>query len=133
MISRGGILLVEDDIAIRETLAAVLEEEGYEVTTAANGREALVALEPRPLPAVILLDLMMPVMDGWQLYAELQKVAELATIPIIVLSADGREDKGDSIRSAGRLRKPLDVIELLEMVEGVTRVGPLANPRQTRP
>ena len=81
------------------------------------------------MPAVILLDLMMPVMDGWQLHAELQKVVELATIPIIVLSADGHPEKADSFRSAGRLRKPLDVVELLEMVERVCpRLEPPASP-----
>jgi CheY-like chemotaxis protein len=117
MTSRGRLLLVEDDVDIRETLAEVFEEEGYEVARAANGREALVELGSRPLPAVILLDLMMPVMDGWQLHAELQKVVELATIPLIVLSADGQVEQTACFRGAGHLRKPPDVVELLEMVE----------------
>lgn len=119
MTSRARVLLVEDDLDIRETLAAVFEEEGYEVTSAPNGSAALGALASGPPPAVILLDLMMPVMDGWQFHAELQKVVELAAIPIIVLSADGRPEKAATINAAGHLRKPVDIVELLEMVERI--------------
>jgi two-component system, chemotaxis family, chemotaxis protein CheY len=115
------LLLVEDDPDIRETLAEVFAEEGYEVSVAANGREALDQLRRRPpLPEIILLDLMMPLMDGWQFHTEQQKVSELAAIPVIVLSADGSAgDKARRIHAAGSLRKPLDVAVLLDMVERI--------------
>src|SRR5579862_4602951 len=66
----SGILIVDDDPDIRDSLKEVLEDEGYEVNGVANGREALDYLRKSPRPCVILLDLMMPVMDGWQFRRE---------------------------------------------------------------
>src|SRR5918912_3194653 len=82
------VLVVDDDPDILQTLGLCLTTEGYRVLTAANGREALDVLE-RERPSVILLDLMMPVMDGWQFVRELEKTGRRGT-PMIVLSADRR-------------------------------------------
>jgi CheY-like chemotaxis protein len=85
------VLVVDDDPSIREALSDLLGDEGYRVTTAPNGAEALNLLRaPGELrPCVILLDLMMPVMNGQQFYAEQQRDPALAAIPIVVISADG--------------------------------------------
>src|SRR3954452_20931108 len=84
------LLVVDDDPGIRESLADLLNEEGYTVITAVNGQDALTRLraiaEP---PCVILLDLMMPVMSGPEFYDELRLDPQLAGIPIVVISADG--------------------------------------------
>jgi CheY-like chemotaxis protein len=81
------ILLVEDDFAIRETIAELLAEEGYRVTSAANGAEALAMLEESDAPALILLDLMMPVMNGFEFLRRWNAEPSLAAVPVIVLTA----------------------------------------------
>jgi CheY-like chemotaxis protein len=110
------ILLVEDDPALRATLAEVLEERGYEVHTAGNGRQALDTLDHAPTPSAILLDLAMPVMDGWAFRAAQQRDPRLAHIPTIVLSAslhaDGRHFDGPA--PAAALAKPFDLNRLLD-------------------
>jgi CheY-like chemotaxis protein len=85
------VLVVDDDASIRETLTDLLGDEGYRVTTATNGAEALSLLRSpgERRPCVILLDLMMPVMNGTEFYAEHQRDPTLAEIPIVVISADG--------------------------------------------
>ncbi|HYF50788.1 MAG TPA: response regulator [Planctomycetota bacterium] len=111
------VLIVEDDLDIRDVLTQVLEYEGYEVATAGNGREALDYLRSHPKPGLILLDLMMPVMDGWQFRAEQQKTPELANIPVVILSADGNAyQKASTVRAAGFLKKPVELETLLETV-----------------
>ena len=80
------ILVVEDDSDVMEYMEVLLRLDDYEVTTARNGREALLALEQTPRPALILLDLMMPEMDGWTLLDLLRVDPALATIPVVVLS-----------------------------------------------
>ena len=112
------VLLVEDDQDVREAISDVLIEEGYLVASADTGAEALAWLrKAEALPAVILLDLMMPVMDGWQFRAEQERRPEWASIPVIVLSAVGNtKERAESIRPFGCLRKPLDIDELLGML-----------------
>lgn len=109
------ILIVEDDESIRETLQAVLELEGHEVITAENGREGLNMLASEPKPGLILLDLMMPVMNGWEFAAVLEKDATLAGIPIIIVSA--YNDKAINIKSKAILKKPIDLKSLYETVK----------------
>ena len=109
-----GVLLVEDDNVIRESLREVLVEEGYTVATAQHGKEALLRLtELRP--CVILLDLMMPVMDGWQVLEHLQQDSALASIPVVVVSAS-REPRPLS-GAVCIMRKPINLPALLEQVE----------------
>jgi CheY-like chemotaxis protein len=124
-----GILLVEDDADIRQTLGEVLEEEGYRVTVAADGFEALERLKARPLPNLIILDLMMPGMDGVQFRAEQIKLDECAAIPLVILSADSRtHDVARDLGARVCLRKPVDLGELLDVVESATDVTAPSRP-----
>ncbi len=109
----GDILVVEDDASIRDTLRELLEDEGYRVLWAENGIEALRQLRTCT-PGVILLDLMMPVMDGWQLRKELQRDPALAHIPVVVVSAEHRLDRAvAALAVQGWLAKPFELQALL--------------------
>jgi DNA-binding response OmpR family regulator len=116
--SLPGILLVEDDRDIRESIAEVLQEEGYRVSLARTGVDALEQLgKGRLLPAAIVLDLMMPVMDGWEFWSLQQSHEEWASIPVVVISADtNAKDKASPLRPIACLRKPLDIAELLAIL-----------------
>lgn len=112
----GGILVVDDDPDIRDSLREVLEDEGYEVASVGNGQEALDHLKAAsPRPCVILLDLMMPVMDGWQFRREQKLDPEIADIPLIVITATG--NRPVLIDAAELVMKPLDLRRLFEAVE----------------
>jgi CheY-like chemotaxis protein len=113
------VLVVDDDPDILQTLALCLSTEGYRVLMAANGREALQVLESDQ-PACILLDLMMPVMDGWQFVAEIEKRG-LRAAPLLILSAD-RAVQGHAakLRADSFLAKPFDLDELLVKVSQLT-------------
>jgi CheY-like chemotaxis protein len=112
-----NVLIVDDDRGIRESLAEVLKDEGYGVIEACDGYEALEHLRSGLSPCVILLDLMMPNMDGWQFHAELRRNDALARIPVVVLSADSDAHKKASSMSATEgLPKPLRVEQLLDAV-----------------
>ncbi len=115
MTERPTIFIVEDDTDTREMLGRFLELEGFAVETAANGAQALRRLEAGVRANVILLDLMMPVMDGWQFRKEQIRRAQLAAIPVIVVSAVGR-DRIEKIDADAYLSKPVDLEELLESV-----------------
>lgn len=80
------VLVVDDDRGVRESLVQLFRDEGYDVHAAANGREALDCMQ-RVRPAIVILDLMMPVMTGWELYARMKSDPALASIPICILSA----------------------------------------------
>ncbi len=109
------VLIVEDDLDTREMLGRFLELEGYTVETAENGKRALERLGSGVGACVILLDLMMPVMDGWQFRQEQIRDAALADIPVIVVSAAGRE-RLEKIHANAYLSKPVDLDELLGCV-----------------
>ena len=114
-----SVLIVEDDRDVREALVDVLEEEGIIVASAVNGSEALAYLRNAAvLPKLILLDLMMPVMDGREFRSEQVKVLEFAAVPVVVMTAAGNFDH-DAMRStvAGALKKPLHLVELLSLVQ----------------
>jgi two-component system chemotaxis response regulator CheY len=107
------VLVVDDDPDILEALSEILEVEGYQVQRARNGREALQRLE-QELPDLVLLDLMMPVMDGWEFARSLSAGARP---PIIVLSADRNVSvKAKEIGALGWLAKPFELSELLSAV-----------------
>jgi len=109
------IMVVEDDDLIRDSLVEVLEDQGYEVLSASNGRQAFELLQTAPLPALILLDLMMPVLDG-RGFRELQQGdPRLAGIPVVVLTAY-REIDTEGMSAAAMLRKPVALKTLLETV-----------------
>jgi CheY-like chemotaxis protein len=85
----GFILLVDDDFVLRSSLAAVLHVEGYRVECAANALDALRRLERPPKPSLILLDIMLPYMDGLEFRALQRNMREIADIPVIVITAVG--------------------------------------------
>jgi CheY-like chemotaxis protein len=112
------VLIVEDDLAIREALTEILEDEGYQVTGAANGQEAIQALRGSALPCLILLDLMMPVMNGWQFRAEQKQDPALAPVPVVIISADSDlRTKATTLEAVDFLQKPIQLTRLLDTVE----------------
>jgi CheY-like chemotaxis protein len=111
------ILIVEDNPDSRETLAMVIEGMGYPVSTASNGREALDYLRSHSLPCLILLDLMMPVMDGWEFRNQQRQDPLLADIPILVVSAVNDPDQIHAVDAIDYLKKPIDFDVLGQRVE----------------
>ena len=113
---RAPVLIVEDDADLREMMAQLLQLEGFDAHTVANGREALDYLKDDGAPPrLILLDMMMPVMDGWEFRREQQRSPKLAEVPVIVLSALDQTRVGD-IGAVAFLKKPLDFDRLLDLV-----------------
>lgn len=111
----GCVLIVEDDPDIRETLQHILESAGYEAPAAANGREALDRLGGMRPPCLVLLDLMMPVMDGWAFLKALDQDDVLAGVPIVIVSA--YTDRAGALeRAAQVLKKPVDIQALMDVV-----------------
>lgn len=123
------ILVVDDDADIRCTLTEFLEYEGYAVETARNGREALAYLRTHPSALLVLLDLMMPVMDGFQFRIEQKKTPELASIPVVVMTAHAALKPG-AIDVPDVLSKPLDLDRLVDAIERVAQRNPAARARQ---
>jgi CheY-like chemotaxis protein len=116
------VLIVDDDENHRLALSEALTEQGYRVEQAANGKEALERLVHRNLemPAVVLLDLSMPVMTGWELMAILRSYVRLASFPVVLIS--GHEPQLDPVEHgtiAAFLRKPYDLATLLQAIEKV--------------
>lgn len=125
------VLVVEDDPTIRQLLGDALIDEGYIVTNAANGQEALDALglQHPDAPGAIILDLMMPVMDGWSFRAEQLQRGLAPNTPVIVLSASRRVlTSTDELMAKVVLPKPFDLGELLDVVAAATgRIDQQAN------
>src|SRR5581483_4028275 len=110
------VLIVEDDADLREMMAQLLSLEGYISATVSNGREALEYLHNgHERPEVILLDLMMPVMDGWEFRRKQQADPGLADVPVIILSALDQSRAAD-VDAQAFLKKPLDFDRLLQLV-----------------
>jgi CheY-like chemotaxis protein len=109
------VLIVEDDADLREMMAQLLTLEGFQAETAANGRDALEYLRRGDPPDVILLDLMMPVMDGWEFRRRQREDPALAKVPVVVLSALDATRAVD-LDEAAFLKKPLDFDRLLQLV-----------------
>jgi CheY-like chemotaxis protein len=109
------VLIVEDDSDLREMMAQLLTLEGFQSATVANGKEALRYLSSSDTPDVILLDLMMPVMDGWEFRRVQQADPRLSSVPTIVLSAL-EQNRAADLRPAAFLKKPLDFDRLLQLV-----------------
>jgi CheY-like chemotaxis protein len=121
-LSCRSILVVDDDPDVREAVANVLVDEGYGVTGVSSGREALQHLQKHMRPSLILLDMMMPEMDGWLLRQELKKSPDLASIPIVILSGHGDvRDAALALGAVDYLRKPLRIDSLLEIAERYCR------------
>ena len=122
------VLVVDDDPDIRDILVQVLEEEGYRVAGASNGREALSYLRSTPKPpCVILLDLMMPIMNGWQFRVEQQRDPEISGIPVVVITATGdAQRKAANVDAAEVLEKPIELDRLIAAVARACAVTPNA-------
>ncbi len=113
------VMVVEDDLDVRESLVEVLEDNDYLPLGAANGKEAIELLRAgHAKPCVILLDIMMPVMDGWQFRALQRADPELDTIPVVVLTAHANlQEAADKLAAAACLGKPFRLETLLATVE----------------
>jgi CheY-like chemotaxis protein len=111
-----SVLVVDDEVDIRTAMTEVLEDEGYEVYAARDGQEGLDRLREKQ-PSVILLDLMMPGMNGWEFRRAQQREPEVSDIPVIVLTAMGR---APSIEAQSFLQKPFDLDTLLDEVRRLT-------------
>lgn len=110
------ILVVDDDADIREIMTVALESSGYPVISAADGVDCLEQLRATAArPRLILLDLMMPRMDGWQVCAALSRDPQLAEVPVVVLTGNVRANP-EGLCAAGFLRKPFDLPALLDVV-----------------
>ena len=109
---------------IRTILKDVLESEGYRVYTASNGKEGMEILPEIPAPCLILLDLMMPVMNGWEFADALETDRAYADIPIVTLSAFSDPEK--RIRAAGSIKKPVDLDALFTLVRKHCGLGDIS-------
>lgn len=121
------ILVVDDEFSILETLAEVLSFEGYQVITATDGARALSLIE-QEAPSLVLLDYMMPVMDGLELLRKLRTLPWGARLPVILMTAAPLSVPEDERRWNILLRKPFDIQGLLDAIErlqnGVHKPGP---------
>jgi CheY-like chemotaxis protein len=113
------VMIIEDDPDVREAVAEALDDLGYPSLSAANGKEGIDRLTASPKrPCVILLDLMMPIMDGRQFRAAQLEDSALSSIPVLVLSAQTDAPKAaEELHAAGCLRKPVDLPMLLKLVQ----------------
>lgn len=122
------ILLVDSDLAFRRELKEILVERGYGVETADNGWQAWNYLQANPPPALILLDLMMPIMDGWELHAAIKSHPELSHVPTVIVSGLDRYRIEASLSDAqGYIEKPIRTAQLFEVVQ--RHVASPARPR----
>jgi two-component system, chemotaxis family, chemotaxis protein CheY len=116
-----AVLVVDDDIDIRSVVCELLTDEGYQVKTAVNGRDALAKLSCWQ-PDVILLDLMMPIMDGWTFLTNQQSSQQLRRIPVIVMSASHTLTRGDErLAVADIVAKPFEIDTVLTKVAALAQ------------
>jgi CheY-like chemotaxis protein len=116
-VADGFVMVVDDDADIRDSITDVLEMRGFNVKSAVNGKEALELLRGNGLPCVILLDLMMPVCNGWEFRAEQARDEKLANVPVVIISGDGSTThKAATMGISQYLRKPLELSVMLEVV-----------------
>src|SRR3954452_9367166 len=115
------VLIVDDDPDLLDVTSFVIEGEGMAVETARNGEEALAVLGSGRLPALVLLDLMMPVMNGWEFLTAVANDPVLRPIPVVVLTAAEHAQVPGALEV---LSKPMDLKELLRVVERYVRGDP---------
>jgi two-component system, sensor histidine kinase and response regulator len=111
-VRRKTVLVVDDESDIRESLRDFLEEEGYAVAVASNGREALDLLRRVPLPSAIILDIIMPLMSGTELYTAIKADPVLAAIPVLFSTSDPSRAPGGTLI----MKKPISLDRLLATV-----------------
>jgi DNA-binding response OmpR family regulator len=123
------LLVIDDDEATRDALHKILEEAGYEVATAADGESALRALASGLKPSMIVLDLVMPRMDGWAFASRLKEHQEHRRIPVLVMTAHGSKVLSTAPVSAAYMVKPLQIGELLTTIDNCLRAAPARENR----
>jgi CheY-like chemotaxis protein len=111
------VLVVEDDADTAEALSEFLSLRGYRPVVSRNGQEALDRLRSGARPCLILLDIMMPVKNGWDVRAELLSDRELATIPVVIVTADMAAIARATSLRIPLLAKPIDPADLIAAVE----------------
>jgi CheY-like chemotaxis protein len=112
------VLIVDDDDDIRETLEVILASRGYESRAASDGAEALDMMRAGPLPDVVLLDMMMPGMNGTQFRAHQLEDPRLANVPLVVMTGDNKADQKAAALGAFRwLKKPVDIADLIAAIK----------------
>jgi CheY-like chemotaxis protein len=120
----GLILLIEDDFMLRSSLATLLDAEGYKVESSANALDALQRLDRPPKPSLILLDIMLPYMDGLEFRAVQRRMRNIADIPVIVITAVGiRPEVANELELATAFFKPLDPARLLAAIRRLCPSG----------
>ena len=128
---QGRVLVIDDDRDLLQVLSAMLQACGYDVTAVPNGAKALEHLAQSDPPDLIVLDMMMPVMDGWQFRIEQRRDPRLAAIPVLVLSADSTP-KAVAVDADGFLQKPFDTPVLLRTVSELVRASQEQRARAER-
>lgn len=114
--ARSTIVVVDDDASFRREMCEILESQGYRVEAMRHGQEALDYLSSHPPPGLIVLDLMMPVMDGWDLFAHLKTHPVLASVPTVIVSCVDRSRVEPALLDAnGYLEKPIRMSQLLDV------------------
>ena len=116
------ILIIDDDADFRDAVKTLLVHEGFDVTTATDGADALGQLEAGPLPDLILLDLLMPGVDGREFLARRRKHGDLAQVPVLVMSADENRRDVEWERVVGVIPKRFDFAKMVWLVKKVVRM-----------
>jgi two-component system chemotaxis response regulator CheY len=116
--SRPSVLLVEDDLETRTAVEQLLRDAGYEVATARDGREAMLYLDDHPPPAVIVTDLFMPIINGWEFVKRLQHNPKVASTPVVVITASAAH-WGHPVARSRVLQKPFTETQLLKLLAEV--------------
>jgi DNA-binding response OmpR family regulator len=112
-----NILIVEDDVDILDTVKGFLESEGYDVQTAENGAEAMKQLTENKTPDLILLDMKMPIMNGWQFATEFHEKHDHTSPMIVMTAAPDAEQRAKDVSASGWVEKPFDLDVLLEKIK----------------
>ncbi len=114
------IVVVDDEYALAEALAGLLEDEGYRVLVAQDGRDGLAQLQDE-VPALCFIDLMMPVMGGADMLRAMRADPRLKAVPVVLMTAARRELVPDDLTVQGFLRKPFPIDALIELADLLTR------------
>lgn len=114
----GSIVIIEDDEDIREAMHSLLELEGYPVISFENGKDAIDALKEYSDPCLILLDLMMPIMNGWEFLKARKSLGDtIVAIPVYIVSAIASQQEAEKTGASGYIKKPVDADILIRIVE----------------
>lgn len=127
-----NVVIIEDDADIRDSIQFVLESEGYQVAAFANGKEAIEGLKDCYEPCLILLDIMMPVMDGWEFLKARNTLGDtIVATPVYIVSAVASDDEALKAGAKGYIKKPVDIQLLLQVVDKICG-HTLCNPEKEK-